>query len=51
MLRARIRKFQRDADSFWQAIKFADVALYKAKDGGRNKVLRFTKDMWKDVQF
>ncbi len=37
-----------DSSNFWQVVKYADVALYKAKDAGRNKVLRFTPDMWKD---
>ncbi len=46
-----ISEFPKDADTFWQSIKFADVALYKAKDGGRNKALRFTKDMWTEKQF
>lgn len=29
----------------------ADVALYNAKETGRNKVVRFTKEMWKDEQY
>ena len=37
-----------DSDKFWQAVKFADVALYEAKENGRNKVVRFSKDMWKE---
>ncbi len=35
-----------DSDTFWQAVKFADVALYHAKDTGRNRVVRFTKALW-----
>lgn len=41
-----ISEFPKDATNFWQAIKYADIALYKAKDSGRNQVVRFTKDMW-----
>ena len=41
-----VSEFPVDTDGFWQAIKFADVALYKAKDMGRNKAVRFTEDMW-----
>ncbi len=37
-----------DGDTLWQVIKFADVALYKAKEAGRNRVVRFTPDMWQD---
>ncbi len=35
-----------DGDTFWQVIKFADVALYKAKADGRNRVVRFTPELW-----
>lgn len=43
-----ISDFPTDSDTFWQAVKFADVALYLAKDQGRNRVVRFTPDMWSD---
>ncbi|MDR3056497.1 MAG: GGDEF domain-containing protein [Zoogloeaceae bacterium] len=35
-----------DSSTFWQAVKFADVALYRAKQTGRNRVVRFTQEMW-----
>ncbi|SEQ39164.1 diguanylate cyclase (GGDEF) domain-containing protein [Ectothiorhodospira magna] len=35
-----------DAQAFWQVLKYADVALYAAKDNGRNQVVRFTPEMW-----
>jgi len=38
--------YPEDADTFWQVVKFADVALYKAKETGRNKVVRFVAEMW-----
>ena len=43
-----ISGYPEDSDTFWQAVKFADVALYHAKDTGRNRVVRFTKALWKD---
>ncbi len=46
-----VSEFPVDSDGFWQCIKYADVALYKAKDGGRNQSLRFDEAMWEGEQF
>jgi diguanylate cyclase (GGDEF)-like protein len=43
-----ISSYPSDSDTFWQAVKFADVALYHAKETGRNRVVRFTKELWQD---
>ncbi|AGA92071.1 diguanylate cyclase (GGDEF) domain-containing protein [Thioflavicoccus mobilis 8321] len=39
--------FPDDSETFWQVLKYADVALYRAKETGRDRVVRFTADMWK----
>ena len=43
-----ISDYPNDSDTFWQAVKFADVALYQAKDSGRNRVVRFAPEMWSE---
>lgn len=41
-----VSEFPTDTDTFWQVVKFADVALYEAKSHGRNRVIRFLPSMW-----
>ncbi len=43
-----IAKLPQDADSIWKVIKYADTALYEAKNTGRNKIVEFTHDMFED---
>lgn len=45
-----VADFPKDVDTMFQAIKFADVALYEAKQAGRNKVVRFKIEMWKTIE-
>ncbi len=40
--------FPEDSETFWQIVKFADVALYRAKHDGRNRVVRFNREMWEE---
>lgn len=37
--------FPQDSDSLWKCIKFADIALYSAKESGRNCVKCFSHEM------
>lgn len=41
-----VADFPNDSATFWQAVKYADVALYEAKATGRNRVVRFAPGMW-----
>jgi len=40
--------FPGDTDQIWKAIKFADLCLYEAKNSGRNRVIRFKKELLKN---
>jgi len=42
-----IAKFPMDGDTIWKCIKYADTALYEAKNTGRNKIVEFTPEMFK----
>ena len=46
-----IAKFPQDGDSIWKCIKYADTALYEAKNTGRNKIVEFDQDMFKGEDF
>lgn len=41
-----IAKLPQDSDSMWKVIKYADTALYEAKNTGRDKIVEFKSEMF-----
>ncbi|RME11567.1 MAG: diguanylate cyclase [Aquificota bacterium] len=46
-----VAEFPHDSDKIWQCIKFADVSLYRAKQAGRNRVVRFRTEFWQEESY
>jgi len=42
-----IAEFPKDSSQFWQTIKFADMALYKAKESGRDRIITYNAESFK----
>jgi len=46
-----IAEYPTHGEKFNKVIKYSDVALYKAKSQGRNRVVLFEPDMWSEEQY
>jgi len=45
-----IAAFPIDSDTVWKVIKYADIALYKAKNTGRDRIVRYRSDMFQYLE-
>lgn len=42
--------FPKDSDQFYKTVKYADMSLYEAKETGRNKIVKFTQAILKNLK-
>jgi diguanylate cyclase (GGDEF)-like protein len=43
-----ISVFPKDGKGFWECVKYSDIALYQAKEHGRDQSVMFTAEMWNE---
>ena len=45
-----ISVFPKHGKGFWECVKYSDIALYHAKDHGRDQTVMFNEAMWKEKE-